>query len=106
MKPTIVQLEKLWEECQTWVKKAKPSCAESIYQVDSVSEALSELGETVCDIVGYYKEPKQISENEKISILEKFSEKIGKQQELPPDMRIPNEHFWDLIDKNEKGDPS
>lgn len=93
------QLSELWEKCQNWIKKYKPLCAESIYQVDSISEGLFELGEVICSVVGYYKESENYSENDKISILEKFSEKIGKQKEIPPNMKIPDEHFWDLIDK-------
>jgi hypothetical protein len=33
----------------------KPSCEESLYQRDSVQEALPDLAEAVCSIVGYHK---------------------------------------------------
>ncbi len=53
--PTQGQLAKLWIHCTEWVKKNKPRCAESIYQVDAVFTACPELAEDVCEIVGYYE---------------------------------------------------
>lgn len=51
--PTEEQLKKLWDVCAKWRDSHKPLCAESIYQRDSIQEALPELGEAVCDVIGY-----------------------------------------------------
>jgi hypothetical protein len=36
---------------EAWLMEEKPSCAESVYQVDSVNQAAPELVATLCDIV-------------------------------------------------------
>lgn len=56
---THQNLVKLWESCQAWIEQNKPSSAESIYQVDSITVSLPGLAEMICDIVGYYKEPEK-----------------------------------------------
>ena len=45
------------ERVEAWVNKHKVSCAESIYQRDSVQDAALDLAEELCGLVGYYKEP-------------------------------------------------
>jgi len=51
--PTQEELMSLWNTCTNWVSRARPSCVESIYQVDSVQEKLPDLAERVCTVVGY-----------------------------------------------------
>jgi hypothetical protein len=46
-------LLRLLEVCRCWILRYGPLCPESMMQVDSVREALPELGATVCGIVGY-----------------------------------------------------
>lgn len=47
------QLLNLWDACAKWIEMEAPTCVESIYQMDSVQEALPELAEAVCTVVGY-----------------------------------------------------
>jgi len=51
--PTIDQLEKLWDACTKWRDAHRPLCVCSFYQRDSIMEALPELAENVCDVIGY-----------------------------------------------------
>lgn len=62
--PTIKQLSDLWNICQKFVQEQKPTCSESIYQVDSINLATPELVQEICECVGYYKY-KEDSEDEK-----------------------------------------
>jgi hypothetical protein len=55
-KEEILKLRSLWYACELWRGLHKVRSAESIYQVDSVQEALPGLAEVVCNIVGYYKD--------------------------------------------------
>ena len=55
-KPTQAQLEALWKACAAWVKEHEVSGPECIMQVDSVNEALPDLAEAVCEVVGYAEE--------------------------------------------------
>lgn len=48
--------EELWQVVETWIKKQKVSCPEAIYQCDWMQEALTDLAEEVCEIVGYTDE--------------------------------------------------
>lgn len=62
MNPTQEELLKLWNICKGFVEKYKPTCAESIYQVDHINLACPEFVEEICDCVGYYdyeKEPQE-----------------------------------------------
>lgn len=52
--PTPEQLGALWGVCVEWIKRQRPSCPESLYQVERVNEALPDLAEEVCAVVGYY----------------------------------------------------
>lgn len=100
MNPTKEQMKLLWDNCQKWVAKYEPRCGESLFQIDSVNEALPELAETVCDIVGYYKKKsKAFSNEEKKAILEDFSKNINNQKDIPPSMVITDKGYWDLLDK-------
>jgi len=47
-------LKKLWEICKGFVNKYKPTCAESVYQVESINLACPEIVEEICNCVGYY----------------------------------------------------
>lgn len=46
--------ELLWKTCKEWIDKEKPTCPESIVQIDSVNLSLPDLAESICNIVGYY----------------------------------------------------
>lgn len=48
--------EALWKACRAWVEKNQVRAPESIYQVDSVAVALFDLGEIVCEHVGYHED--------------------------------------------------
>jgi hypothetical protein len=50
------QRQALWDTCHQWVRRHKPRCPESLLQVDSVNEALPELAEAVCKLVGYHED--------------------------------------------------
>ena len=50
------KMQALWEACQKWVEENRVRAPESIYQVDSVAVALFDLGEIVCDHVGFYQD--------------------------------------------------
>lgn len=54
--PTIEKLAGLWNLCQEFIQKYKPSCEESIHQVDEINLACPELVKQICECVGYYKE--------------------------------------------------
>jgi hypothetical protein len=54
--PTAEQLIKLWNTCRKFVDEYKPSCPESICQVDEISLACGDFVEEICDCVGYYKD--------------------------------------------------
>lgn len=56
--PPQSELMSLWLACVAWRDKQKPSCPESIVQMDSVNESLPDLAEAVCKVIGYYEEPK------------------------------------------------
>lgn len=43
----------LWDTCKTWIDKYKPSCPESLMQVDDINLACPDLAEEVCNIIGY-----------------------------------------------------
>lgn len=45
----------LLELCKKWREKYKPSCAESVYQVDEINLALPELAEEIFELIGWYK---------------------------------------------------
>ena len=53
-KPTQKEMRELWDATTEWIALYKPSCGESIYQVDSINIASMELAANACDIVGYY----------------------------------------------------
>lgn len=53
--PTVEQLSDLWKICKKFLNKHKPSCPESIYQVDSISLACEDFVEEICNCVGYYE---------------------------------------------------
>lgn len=57
VKEDVLKLRALWHVCELWRNIHKPRSAESIYQRDSVQEALPGLAEVVCNIVGYYDGP-------------------------------------------------
>ena len=52
--PTAKQLAELWNICRNFVKKYKPSCPESIQQVDEINLACTDFVEEICGCVGYY----------------------------------------------------
>ncbi len=54
--PSQEDLQKLWDTCSQWVQTAQPLCEESIYQSDSVQEALYDLGTNVCKVVGFFED--------------------------------------------------
>ena len=45
--------ELLWRKCKEWIEKEEVLCAEAIIQNDGVNQALPDLAEIVCEIVGY-----------------------------------------------------
>jgi hypothetical protein len=47
--------ELLWRKCKEWIEKEEVLCAEAIYQNDGVNQALPDLAEIVCEIIGYAK---------------------------------------------------
>jgi len=49
------KMQLLWNACIAWRDEHKPLCSESIYQRDSIQEALPELAQSVCAIIGYAK---------------------------------------------------
>jgi len=53
-KPTQSQLMTLWGICESFINTHKPSCEESIFQVDSISLACQEFVAEICNCVGYY----------------------------------------------------
>lgn len=55
-KPTQAQLTTLWKICESFINTHKPSCEESIYQVDEISLACQEFVVEICNCVGYYGE--------------------------------------------------
>jgi hypothetical protein len=57
--PTIGQLSNLWNVCRKFVNEYKPSCPESIYQVDRISLACEDFVTEICDCVGYYDGDKE-----------------------------------------------
>jgi hypothetical protein len=69
--PTLGQMEQLWNLCSTFVKEHKPTCQESIFQVDratkkwkfsntlkpdSVSLVCLDFVTDICNCVGYEEE--------------------------------------------------
>lgn len=48
------QKERLLHACEQWIIRHEVSAPESIMQVDRVQEALPELAESVCSILGYF----------------------------------------------------
>lgn len=52
--PTAKQLADLWNLCRKFINKYKPSCPESINQVDAINLACIDFVEEICDCVGYY----------------------------------------------------
>jgi len=60
--PTVDQLSNLWNTCRKFIKKYKPLCPESIYQVDRISLACEEFVEEICNCVGYYDDDKEDKE--------------------------------------------
>jgi hypothetical protein len=52
--PTIKQLADLWNLCRRFVNEYKPSCPESICQVDETNLACTEFVEEICTCVGFY----------------------------------------------------
>lgn len=47
-------MDDLAKVCREWLIKNKVRAPESIYQMDSVQEALPELAEAVANVLGYY----------------------------------------------------
>jgi hypothetical protein len=45
--------ELLWRKCKEWIEKEEVLCAEAILQNDGVNQALPDLAEIVCEIIGY-----------------------------------------------------
>jgi hypothetical protein len=56
MEPSHEELMTLWNLCKGFVEEHKPSCAESIYQVDEINLACPDFVIEICDCVGYYDE--------------------------------------------------
>lgn len=56
MEPDGAQLLDLWAACAKWIGEFRPLCAESIVQTDRVNLNLDQLGEAVCEVVGYADE--------------------------------------------------
>lgn len=54
-KEEINTKKNLYNICNEWIKKHKPTCAESLIQVDSINLALHEIVENICNEIGYYK---------------------------------------------------
>jgi len=54
--PTAKQLADLWNICRKFIKEYKPSCPESIQQVDEINLACPDLAEEICECVGYYSQ--------------------------------------------------
>jgi hypothetical protein len=57
--PSVEQLGELWNICKRFINKYKPSCAESINQVDEINLACSDFVEEICECVGYYEYKKE-----------------------------------------------
>lgn len=55
-KPTIEDLESLWGVCVFWIERVHVRSSKSLLQVDRVNEALPDLAEEVCAIIGYYED--------------------------------------------------
>ena len=47
-------LSKLYDAVVEWRQEYKPTCVESLLQVDRVNESLPDLAEAVLDVVGYH----------------------------------------------------
>ena len=56
-KPTVEQMEKLWNTCARFIRKLEIDHAENIYQSDETWEKAPDLVFDVCEIVGYYDYP-------------------------------------------------
>lgn len=56
--------QELFDLCGRFVAEQQISCPEAVYQTDRVIENAYELIESICDIVGYYKYPDEIEEEE------------------------------------------
>lgn len=54
-KEEINTKKNLYNICNEWIKKHKPTCAESLIQVDSINLALHEIVQNICNEIGYYK---------------------------------------------------
>src|SRR5260221_5815766 len=68
----------LWELCHRFVKDYEISCAESIYQVDSIQEDALAFIEDICNIVGYYETP----DNETSTVAAKDGNTITEQTDF------------------------
>ena len=51
--PSVEQLAKIWNTCKKFKDKYKPSCPESIHQVDEINLACTEFVEELFHHVGY-----------------------------------------------------
>jgi hypothetical protein len=47
----LVELKKI---CNDWIQKYKPSCPESLYQVEEIECSCRNLVEEICELIGYY----------------------------------------------------
>jgi hypothetical protein len=50
------QRQQLWDLCRKWIKDNKVTCGETLYQVDSVQEAMYDLTTQICKLVGFHQE--------------------------------------------------
>lgn len=52
----IPKQQQLWDICRKWIKDNDVTCGESLYQVDSVQEAMYDLATEICELVGYHQD--------------------------------------------------
>lgn len=49
----------LFDLCKDFIKDNKITCAESIYQSNSIEANALDLIEQICDVIGYYEEDEE-----------------------------------------------
>lgn len=61
---TFSQMQQLWDIVECWRDKYQPTSAESIHQMDSIQEGLYVLVREVLEVVGYWRDPAEVTATE------------------------------------------